>query len=117
MKTLGPLDECDKRRLVFKLIARLRCVECGEAYSARDFSMVGRWQDVWVLSAECRNCGDSSHVVIAMQLGPEPEAVIDLTPEEVRTAEGWPPVSADDVLDMHLLLQEHDGDFESILTM
>ena len=51
MKTVGPLDEGDKRRLVFKLIARLRCVECGEAYSARDFSMVGRWQDVWVLSA------------------------------------------------------------------
>ena len=45
------------------------------------------------------------------------EAVIDLTPEEVRTAEGWPPVSADDVLDMHLLLKEHDGDFESILTL
>jgi hypothetical protein len=116
MKTVGPLDENDKRRLVFKLIARLRCVECGEAYNAHDFSLVGRWQDVWVLSADCRNCGDSSHVVIAMQLAAEPEAVLDLTPEEAQTAKGWPPVSADDVLDMHLLLREFDGDFESILT-
>jgi hypothetical protein len=41
--------------------------------------------------------------------------VIDLTPEEVEVAEAWPPITVDDVLDTHLLLQEFEGDFATLL--
>jgi hypothetical protein len=47
-------------------------------------------------------------------LDAEPEPIMDLTPEELETADDWPPISVDDVLDVHTLLQQFDGDFAAI---
>jgi hypothetical protein len=111
-----PQDDDDKRRLVLKLITRLRCVQCGRLYDPADFALVHRWEDVWVLSTRCRHCDDACHVVVFMRLNLEPEPLIDLTPEEIEVAGHWPPITADDVLDVHAMLEEFDGDFESLFT-
>ena len=39
----------------------------------------------------------------------------DLTPDEMNTVDRLPPITVDDVLDIHELLQEFDGDFETFL--
>jgi hypothetical protein len=111
-----PLDENDKRRLVLKLISQLHCLECGELYERQDFSMVHRWDDVWLLSSHCRACGEIGHVVIFMRLDADPDFATDLTPEEIESAEEWQPITADDVLDVHVLLEDFEGDFEELLT-
>jgi len=120
MQPAGPLSEGDKRRLVLKLVARLRCVQCQRPYDPHDFTLVHSWQDMWVLSTRCRHCNEPCHVVIFMRLNaePEPEAevVTDLTPEELRDASHWRPISFDDVLDVHVLLEECEGDLEILLT-
>ena len=113
--TGAPLDEDDKRRLILKLVARLRCVECGRLYLREDFALVHRWQDVWVLSTWCRHCDEVCHVVAFMRLDAKPEPVVDLTLEEIGVADTWPPITTDDVLDVHELLKEFDGDIEALL--
>ena len=110
-----PLDDNDKRRLVIQLVRQLRCMACNRPYDPEDFALIHRWQEVWVLSTRCRHCDELCHVVIFMQLDPEPEPVMDLTPEEAQTAAERPPITADDVLDVHLLLHEFDGDFQALL--
>jgi hypothetical protein len=110
----APLDENDRRRLVLRLITRLSCPQCGRLYDADDFALVHRWQDIWVLSTRCRHCDEKCHVVVYMHLEAEPEPVGDLTPEELEAADEWPPISADDVLDVHTALQGFDGDFEEL---
>lgn len=115
MAEMVPLGEEDRRRLVLKAVTRLRCVECGRLYDPQDFVLVNRWKDLWVLSTRCRHCDDPVHVIVFMHLDAEPEPVIDLTPEEMDTVADWPPICADDVLDVHTLLQECDGDLESLL--
>jgi hypothetical protein len=91
-------------------------VECGQTYAAEDFTLVHRWQDVWVLSTRCRTCDDACHVVIFMRLDAKDEPVVDLTPEELKSAKTWPPITADDVLDVHELLQEFDGDLKTLFS-
>jgi hypothetical protein len=44
----------------------------------------------------------------------EPEPVTDLMPEELKVAEQWSPITTDDVLDIHALLSEFEGDFEEL---
>jgi hypothetical protein len=110
-----PLDEEDKRRLVVKLVTRLRCVECGRLYDVEDFALVHRWQDLWVLSTRCRHCDELCHVVVYMRLDAEPEPLIDLTPEEILAVDGLPPITADDVLDVHNLLEAFEGDVGLLL--
>jgi hypothetical protein len=116
-KARGPLDENDKRRLVLKLVTQLRCAECGRLYDPQDFALIHRRQDVWVLSTRCRHCDEPCHVVVFMDLEAEaePEPVTDLTPGELKVADQWSPITADDVLDMHALLCEFEGDFEELL--
>lgn len=114
MRAELPLDENDKRRMVLKLISHLRCLECGRPYERQDFTLVHRWDDVWLLNANCPRCDQSSHVVIFMQLNAERDLATDLTPDELRQVRDWPPITADDVLDVHAMLQEFDGDFEEL---
>ena len=54
-------------------------------------------------------------MVVALQPDVKPEPVSDLTPEELEIANQWSPVRLDDVLDMHILLEEFDGDLETIM--
>lgn len=114
MKAKLPLDENDKRQLVLKLISHLRCLECGRLYKREDFALVHRWEDIWLLNANCPECSQSSHIVIFMQLDAQRELVTDLTPEELRHANDWPAITADDILNVHAFLEEFDGDFEDL---
>jgi hypothetical protein len=114
MQAKMPLSDDEKRRLILGLVTRLRCAECGQPYAPKDFALVHRYQDVWVLSTRCRHCDDACHVVVFMRLDADPEPGVDLTPEELREVDQWPPITADDVLDVHELLQEFDGDFQEL---
>jgi hypothetical protein len=115
MKALGPADDNETRRIVLKLLARLRCSECGTPFELHDFVLQHHRQDTWVLVVECRHCGESTHVVIAMQYEDDPELASELTPAELRVVAQQPPITADDVLDMHGFLEEFDGDFEGLI--
>ena len=115
MQPRVPQDEEGKRRLVLKLITRLRCPECSRLYSPEDFALLHRWPDAWVLNAHCRHCDSTSHVVVFLTAEARTEALGDLTPEELRAWGNQPPISADDVLDIHALLQGFEGDFDSLL--
>jgi hypothetical protein len=110
MKAGDPLSENEKRRLVLRLVAQLSCAECGRRFDPHDFTLVHRWKDLWVLATRCRHCDVASHVVVFMRLDAEAEPVTDLTADELDAAEEWSPISADDVLDVHALLSEFDGD-------
>ena len=119
MNPVGPLSEGDKRSLVLKLVARLRCVQCERKYDPTDFTLVHSWRDMWVLSTRCRHCNEPCHVVIFMRLdaepAPEAELVTDLTPEELEDLDQRQPITFDDVLDVHVQLEECDGDLEVLL--
>jgi hypothetical protein len=112
MQTELPLDDNEKRRLVFKLIGQLHCLDCGQPYNRDDFSLAHRHDDVWVLSSQCHHCSGRSHVIIFMHVDAAPDPGLDLTPEEASSVERLPAISTDDVLDVHLFLSEFDGDFE-----
>jgi hypothetical protein len=112
----GPMDEDDKRRLVLKLVAQLRCSGCGRTYDPHDFALVGHRMDVWTLGVECRHCGRSSYVVVLMRLNDRPEASGDPASEGLESVDQLPPITADDVLDVYELLEEFDGDFDELFS-
>lgn len=114
MTAKEPLSENEKRRLVLRLIGQLSCAECGRRFDPHDFTLVHRWKDLWVLGTRCRHCNEASHVVVFMRLDAEVEPVTDLTPDELEAAEEWSPITTDDVLDIHALLSEFDGDLQEL---
>jgi hypothetical protein len=111
-----PLGEEEERQLIIQLVSQLRCVECGRLYDLEDFALVHRLEAMWVLSTRCRHCEELCHVVVYMRPEVEPEPAIDLTPDEMIAAQGWQPISADDLLDVHTFLKEFDGNFEMLFS-
>jgi hypothetical protein len=53
-------------------------------------------------------------VIVVINMADEAHAVTDLTPEEEKRLELWPPITADDVLDVHEFVKGFDGDFEAL---
>jgi hypothetical protein len=110
MAAANPLDENRAHHHILKLLSGLQCAECGARFSPHSFVLVHRWQDSWVLRTDCESCDTSSLVVVAMVDATEPEAMVDLSSEEVEETATRSPITSDDVLDMHLFLQELEGD-------
>jgi hypothetical protein len=69
---------------------------------------------VWLLSARCRHCDELCQVVILMPTAEEAELSAELSTEEAEALADLPPISSDDVLDLHLFMQDFDGDFEML---
>lgn len=105
-----PQDENSVQRRVMRLLARLKCPDCGGPFDPRGFAVVHHSQEGWVLGADCHQCGRHNLVIVALVEAAQPEPVSDLVPEEIEAAKAWAPLTANDVLEMHLFLQEM-GDY------
>jgi hypothetical protein len=51
---------------------------------------------------------------VFLRLATEPNPLTDLTPDEAQDLSRLPPISSDDVLDIHVLLEGFDGDIEKL---
>jgi len=112
-----PPEDGDKQKLVLKLLARLRCPSCGHPYDPQQSTVVDRRPDVWVIAVSCPRCQTVSYVVVVMKVVEETAPVTDLSAEEQEAATHWPPITADDVLDLHFVLEDFTGDLETLLSL
>lgn len=111
-----------------------RCVVCHREYSTDDIEIISRKSDIWTMLVECEDCHARNFVAAVLNDADPQEAQLALRrlTEEVITqgdhegptrdesyfepegsVEG-PPVTAGDVIDMHLFLDDFDGDFSAL---
>jgi hypothetical protein len=112
-----------------------RCVVCHREYSTDDIEIISRKSDIWTMLVECEDC-HARNFVAAVLNDADPQdaqlALRRLTEDAILQAEhvhprqrneadilpegptNGTPVDAGDVLDMHLFLEEFDGDFSAL---
>jgi len=111
-----------------------RCVVCHREYGTDDIEIISRQSDIWTMLVECEDCHARNFVAAVLNDADPDDAQLALRrltedalqgsqahahgdeagaihPEE--PADG-PPVTASDVIDMHLFLEEFDGDFREL---
>jgi hypothetical protein len=110
-----------------------RCVVCHREYSTDDIEIISRKSDIWTMLVECEDCHARNFVAAVLNDADPQEAQLALRRltedailqgerthghDDTRIApEGptdGPPVDAGDVIDMHLFLEEFDGDFSRL---
>jgi hypothetical protein len=106
------LDE----NLIRRLVSTIKCSVCGEGYEGANVRVLGQDDDVWFVSAYCPTCGSHSLVAAVINEGPLPELITDLTEDEFDRFSEADEITTDDVLDIHALLKEFDGDFIALLS-
>jgi hypothetical protein len=89
------------------------CTVCEERVPAGRIRLLARRDDLLFLQLDCAACGSSSlgFVIVPVADG---VAATPAGPAPGRPA-GGPPVSHDDVLDMHRFLESWAGDLETIV--
>ncbi len=85
------------RQIVLQVVQR--CPQCRRTFAEEDVHLIGQMNEAWLFSLYCPSC----HIMALVGLSVARPADQERAGEEVAPA---PPVSADDVLDMHLLLKE-----------
>lgn len=77
-----------------------RCPRCQHPFAEADVQLVGREEEHWIFSLHCHAC----HTLALLGLSLVAEA--ELFSQDTPSAPPTRPISADDVLDMHLFLRD-----------
>jgi hypothetical protein len=116
------------KRIVLKRMER--CSVCHRHFSTDDVHILNRQPDMWTMMVECTDCHSRNFVAALMNDGDPGEARLALRelsdtvaqelvpaaaePDPADTLAAGDPVSATDVVDMHLFLKAFDGDFKQL---
>jgi hypothetical protein len=103
-------------QLMQRLMTRLKCRRCGSRYRNCDIKVLGQREKMWLLSVHCPQCQNEGLLAVSLQSRPSRSPVTDLNPQEVDRYTLLPPVSPDEVLDLHLFLRSFNGDFTTTFT-
>lgn len=120
------MDTSDKQIKRIVLDRMERCSVCHRGFEPDDVHVLSRKSDMWMLMVSCGECHARNFVAAVIGDGDAEEAQLALRrlgEEHVRggieieteaTAAPGDPISIDDVLEMHELLKEFDGDFQAL---
>ncbi|HET7676352.1 MAG TPA: hypothetical protein VFK38_00705 [Candidatus Limnocylindrales bacterium] len=95
-------------------LAAFRCAACGRAYGAAHIRVLAQRDELFFVDLACPECRSAAVAIVSVELeGEEAQLEVGELAEAAGFAES-PPVSADDVLEMHAFLRRFDGDFRRL---
>jgi hypothetical protein len=103
-----------EERLIKRVIARFRCEHCHLQHSAGNVSIMGKYDEVWVVAVQCDGCQQPGMFVVSMRKDSSLEAVTDLTDAEEERFLLAQSVDAGDVESIRDFLKDFKGDFSDI---
>jgi hypothetical protein len=121
-----------QERLIRRLFTTQHCNHCQSAYEEESVTVLARRSEVWMVMVSCGSCGRKGIFVVsfpgssrserrkaileaeALGEGALTEAVLAEESSAAAKAEPTSPVTADDVIDMHLFLKDFDGNFAAL---
>ena len=107
----------NQERQLRKHVASRRCPLCRKGYKPENVRVAARTDDLWAVSVRCAACRRQQVYWLSMaDLKFPDDAPVDPSPEEEAAFNAMPPVGTDEILDMHLFLNDFDGDFQSLFS-
>lgn len=85
------------------------CPVCGEAFTARGSSVISRKNDMTNVYAQCSDCKSSVSLYViksAMGFVTTIGTLTDMTKKDLMRYDDLKPISADDILELHKILEE-----------
>ncbi len=106
------------KRLILAAVSR--CSVCRRSYTLTDFAVLGHREHLWMVTVICAECQHQGFVTAVIQGRPTAKnkpaqiPLLELSPAERARFAIATPVVTDDLLDLHLFLDEFDGDFAGL---
>lgn len=102
-------------------LARYACGACGEAYAVGQVRVIARREALYLVDLGCGRCGSQAVAIVTVEPESDAEAEVEAStgPRRVEPDDDprsdSPPVSADDVLDVHRLMADFQGNVDGLL--
>ena len=103
-----------EERLIKRLMTSIKCDLCGQHYEGYNIDVLGHSEELWFLRALCSSCHAQCLVAAVVKESRRHGLNTDLTDVELDKFVGVDVIRADDVLDMHNVLKDFDGDFSRL---
>jgi hypothetical protein len=120
-----------QERIILRLFAEQHCPRCGSPYQSESVLVLARRSEVWMVMISCASCQQKDTFVVkfpvemqgrrrvtSYRLSRPPSTPLPdkRQPPSETPATSTPstPITSDDVLDMHLFLQDFNGDFQRL---
>jgi hypothetical protein len=100
--------------IIKMFLSNMKCGNCGEHCDPADIGALGHQEDTWLFSIYCSSCNSRGLIYVTIKISEEAEAVTELT--EAERSYFFTPISSSDILDMHIFLEDFNGDFASLFT-
>ena len=101
-------------------LASFACAACGQPYGESQIRLIAQREELYFVDLSCPRCGSQAVAIVTIQV--EPEAGVADAGKPVFSEAGAGDdtsisavVSVDDVIDVHALLAEFDGDVDQLM--
>lgn len=100
-------------------LASFGCAACGQAYGQGHIHLIAQREELFFVDLSCDHCGSQAVAIVTIQIDGDTATldggeIVRVEPDPGAAPDG-PPVSADDVLDVHDLLDDFDGDVHQLI--
>jgi hypothetical protein len=97
-----------------QLISSYRCHVCRRCFERDHVRLAARHEQLWIVSVRCSLCRNQQVFWIALKDNHDEAILEDVSDSEDEEHAAMPPVTSDDVLDMHEFLRSFNGDFRKL---
>jgi len=110
--------DSERRLFIRQLIANIKCAVCQHRYEPDDIQIIEHQEDLWVLGVLCAEC-QTQGLIFAMvrevssEESSQPDWEDDGDESDILAESN--PIDADEILDVHCLLREFNGDLCDLL--
>ena len=101
-------------------LASFGCAACGQAYGQGHIHLIAQREELFFVDLSCDHCGSQAVAIVTIQVDGETATLdggelVRVEETDPDAAAHGPPVSADDVLDVHDLLDGFEGDVHQLI--
>lgn len=110
--------DSDRHMFIKHLIANIKCAVCHHQYEPDDIQIIERHEDLWVLGVTCSECETQGLIfAIIREVSTDVSQSLELDEEDRGDQEILSRINADEILDMHCLLRNFNGDVYDLLLL
>ncbi len=108
--------DSDGHTFIRHLIANVKCAVCQHQYEPGDIQIFERHAELWVLGVTCSECQTQGLIfAIIREVSADVVQSLESGEEEHSELDTLPTIDKDEILDLHCLLRNFDGDMYDLL--
>lgn len=101
-------------------LASFACAACGQAYGMGHIQLIAQREELYFVDLSCDHCGSQAVAIVTIELDGaratlEGGELVPVSRRDPDAPPDGPPISTDDVLDVHEALKGFEGDVHQLI--